>query len=141
MLSQPLEQASACQTTTQQSILIVEDDPSLADVLSIRLKTQGFRTTIANRGQLGLTLARTDKPHLILLDLCLPDMDGFTVCQQLADEEETSEIPVIIVSGMERPDIVRRCRAAGCRYFIRKPYDPNALLTLIRQAIDEAEAA
>jgi len=141
MFSQPLEQELACEATTRPSILIVEDDASIADVLSIRLNTQGFQTTIANHGQLGLTLARTDKPQLILLDLGLPDIDGYTVCQQLADEEETAEIPVIILSGMEGPDIIRRCRAAGCRYFIRKPYDPNALLTLIRQAIDEAEAA
>ncbi len=73
-----------------------------------------------------------------MLDLRLPDADGFEVCQQLADSPETCAIPVIILSGLEEPDILRRCRAAGCQFFLRKPYDPNALLTLIRQSIDDA---
>jgi CheY-like chemotaxis protein len=79
-----------------------------------------------------------DRPSLIVLDLRLPDTDGFSVCSQLVDDPATSEIPVIILSGMERPDIIRQSRAAGCQYFVRKPYDPNALLILIRQAIDES---
>jgi CheY-like chemotaxis protein len=72
---------------------------------------------------------------LILLDLRLPDLDGFTLCRELVDAPETCDIPVIILSGMERPDIIRRCRAAGSQYFVRKPYDPNALLVLIHEAL------
>ena len=53
------------------------------------------------------------------------------------DSSETWDIPVIIVSGRDEPDIVRQCRAAGCRFFVHKPYDPNALLILIRQALDD----
>ncbi len=139
MLSQPLEKTSTTRRGAKpQSILIVDDDEAAADVLSLRLNRQGFETTIAENGQLGLALARAEKPSAILLDLRLPDMDGFALCQELVDDEPTCEIPVIIVSGMEHPDIIRRSRAAGCQYYLRKPYDPNALLTLIRQAIDEA---
>jgi two-component system response regulator RpaA len=139
MLSRPLEQeATTTRGSTAHTILIVDDDEAAADVLSLRLSQQGFETTTAENGTLGLALARTERPSVILLDLRLPDMDGFELCQSLVDDEETSEIPVIIVSGLERPDVIRRSRAAGCHYYIRKPYDPNALLTLIRQAIDEA---
>ena len=119
-------------------ILIVDDDEIMADVLSVRLSQQGFRTTIAENGEQALAMARVERPHVILLDLRLPDVDGFEVCRELSDSEETSEIPVIIVSGLEHPDVIRRSRAAGCHYYLRKPYDPNALLTLIQQAIDEA---
>jgi CheY-like chemotaxis protein len=87
---------------------------------------------------LARALAQAEKPDLVLLDLGLPDVDGFELCQQLVDDETTCEIPIIILSGMENSDIVRRCRAAGCRYFVHKPYDPNALLTLIQQAIEES---
>ncbi len=118
-------------------ILIVDDDDSLADVLSHRLEQQGFETITAETGQSGLAKARCDRPALIVLDLQLPDIDGFTICEQLADSAETCAIPVIILSGMERPDILRRCRAAGGHFFIHKPYDPNVLLILIRQAIQE----
>jgi CheY-like chemotaxis protein len=119
-------------------ILIVDDDEIMADVLSVRLGQQGFQTTIAENGEQALSLARVERPSVILLDLRLPDVDGFEVCRELSDNEETSDIPVIVVSGLEHPDVIRRSRAAGCHYYLRKPYDPNALLTLIQQAIDEA---
>ena len=82
--------------------------------------------------------ARLDPPDLVLLDLRLPTSDGLSVCQQLTDAPETCGIPVIIVSGMERPDIVRRSRAVGCQYFVRKPYDPSALLVLVEHALAES---
>ncbi len=122
----------------RDSILIVDDDDALADVLSRRLKQQGFDAITADSGKTGLAKARSDRPTLIVLDLRLPDTDGFAICEQLADAPSTCSIPVIILSGMEQPDILRRCRAAGCHYFVRKPYDPNALLILIRQAIQES---
>ncbi|HUT13567.1 MAG TPA: response regulator [Thermoguttaceae bacterium] len=124
----------------RQSILIVDDDDTLTDVLSRRLQQQGFATMTANSGRSGLGIAQSVRPALIVLDLRLPDSDGFAVCKQLADSPETCDIPVIILSGLEQPGILRRCRAAGCCYFLRKPYDPNAMLILIRQAIREASA-
>ena len=77
----------------------------------------------------------------MLLDLQLPDQSGLDVCQELADGPETAGTPVIVLSGMSRPDIIRRSRAAGCQFYVRKPYDPNVLLLLIRQALDEANGA
>ncbi len=125
----------------RQSILIIDDDEVLSDVLARRLQQQGFDTLTADSGRCGLARARADQPSLILLDLRLPDADGITICEQLADDLETCAIPVIILTGMERPDILRRCRAAGCHYYLRKPYDPNALLILIRQAITDAHGS
>jgi CheY-like chemotaxis protein len=123
------------------SILIIDDDEVLSDVLSRRLQQQGFDALTADSGQFGLARARADQPSLILLDLRLPDADGITICEQLADDLETCAIPVIILTGMERPDILRRCRAAGCHYYLRKPYDPNALLVLVRQAITDTHGS
>jgi len=123
------------------SILIIDDDEVLSDVLSRRLQQQGFDALTADSGQCGLARARADQPSLILLDLRLPDADGITICEQLADDLETCSIPVIILTGMERPDILRRCRAAGCHYYLRKPYDPNALLVLVRQAITDTHGS
>ncbi|MHC4176486.1 MAG: response regulator [Planctomycetota bacterium] len=136
-----LEQAELAPVAAQKRpmILIVDDDDCLADVLSHRLKQQGFDTVTAETGQSGLAKARSGRPALIVLDLQLPDIDGFTICEQLADSPETCTIPVIILSGTERPDILGRCRAAGGHYYVRKPYDPNVLLILIRQAISETE--
>jgi CheY-like chemotaxis protein len=134
---EPLEAESAS-VQKRHTILIVDDDEALAEALSRRLKQQGFDTLTADCGRAGLAQAKSDRPSLIVLDVRLPDIDGLAICQQLADSPETCGIPVIILSGMARPDIIRRSRAAGCTYFVRKPYDPNAMLVLIRQAIDEA---
>lgn len=122
-----------------QRILIIDDDESMVDVLSRRLSRQGYQVLVARNGDEGREMAHSRLPQLILLDLRLPDADGFVICQELADSSDTCAIPVIILSGMERPDIIRRSRAAGCQYFVRKPYDPNALLILVRHAMGESQ--
>jgi len=137
LLNQP--QSKLADAHPRRTILIVDDDEALAEVLAYRLTQQGFETLSTGLGKRGLALARSERPDLIILDLRLPDVEGFTVCQELADSPRTCNIPVLILSGMERPDIVRRSRLAGCCYFVRKPYDPNALLVLIRQALAESE--
>lgn len=132
-----VSQLQPCESGTdrRQSILIVDDDPFQVETLSMRLQRQGFVTISAHEGQRGLNLARERRPDLVLLDLRLPDLDGLEVCGELVDSPETCHIPIIILSGVSQPDIVRSARAAGCEYFIGKPYDPNALLTLIQHAL------
>ncbi len=119
----------------RHSVLIIDDDDTLSEVLSYRLKQQGFATQAAYSGDVGLSKAKADPPSAIILDLGLPDADGLSICEQLTDSPETSSVPILILSGREQPGLVRRCRTAGCHYFLRKPYDPNALLVLVRQAI------
>jgi DNA-binding response OmpR family regulator len=119
----------------RHTVLIIDDDDTLSEVLSHRLKQQGFATQAAYSGSAGLTKAKAEPPAAIILDLGLPDADGLTICEQLTDSPETCSVPILILSGKEQPGLVRRCRAAGCHYFLRKPYDPNALLVLVRQAI------
>jgi DNA-binding response OmpR family regulator len=134
--SATLERPQSAPVVDQRhTILIIDDDDTLSDVLCHRLKEQGLHTVAAYSGTDGLAKAKAEPPSLIVLDLCLPDTDGLNVCEQLADAAETCAVPVIILSGLDQPGLVRRCRAAGCHFFLRKPYDPNALLLLIRAAI------
>ena len=67
----------------------------------------------------------------------LPDIDGLQIARRLTSDAETWVIPLILLSGTDSPDIIRNARAAGCQYFIRKPYDPNALLLLAESALKE----
>jgi CheY-like chemotaxis protein len=124
----------------RSSILIIDDDEVLHEVLSRRLQKQGFEILTAASGGRGLEVARHHRPDLILLDLRLPDRDGLEVCAQLADDAETCFIPVIVLTGLEGPDIIRRSRSAGCHFFLHKPFDPNALLALIRQALQDVRS-
>ena len=139
MWDQPVAvlETSANQAQQVREILIIEDDASQREVLSLRLNSQGFKTLEASNAMDGLRLAEQRRPHLVLLDVRLPDIDGFRVCRHLDENPDTCKIPVIMLSGMERPDIIRRARRAGCHYFVRKPYDPNALLILVEQAMIE----
>ena len=136
MFGQPLPETQPEQGSGERKkVLIVDDDPDMGELLCDRLQELGYEALHSCTGEEGLLLAYRNSPDLILLDLRLPGIDGLTVCQMLADDEETAGIPVIIVSGMEAPNLIRRTRAAGSRFFLRKPYDPNALLVLIDHAL------
>ena len=121
--------------TPRGEILIIDDDRDQTDVLAHRLQKLGFTAATANEGRSGLRKAHTQHPDLVLLDLNLPDIDGFEVCREIADSPDTCGMPVIVISGKDGENIVRDCRAAGSEFFIRKPYDPNVLLAVIEQAI------
>lgn len=118
-----------------RQILIVDGNPDQASILAIGLEKQGFETLHVQSGQAALAAAERSRPHLVIMDLRLPDMDGLRVCERLADGPSTCGVPIILLSGMTRPDIIRCSRAAGCKYYVRKPYDPNALLTLIQHSL------
>ena len=120
----------------RELILIVDDDEVQAETLAHCLQRQGFRTEVRTEGKAAMQWALRHQPDLVVLDLRLPDVYGLEVCEHLVDSPRTCGTPVIIVSGVEQPDLVRQCRAAGSTYFLHKPYDPNALLSLIRCALD-----
>ncbi len=123
-----------------QVILLIEDDLDQQLVLIHRLESQGFQAIPASSASRGMELARSVRPDLILLDVNLPDQDGFDLCGQLADDAELSCVPVIMLSGAERPNAVRQARQSGSQFFVRKPYDPNALLVLIQNALREGDS-
>jgi CheY-like chemotaxis protein len=132
---QPVEVASQ----RPKSILIVDDDATQVEALARRFESLGYRTLQTNQGQHGIVLAESHHPDVVLLDLRLPDVTGFQVCEHLSSQPGTCDIPIIIVSAVEQADIVRRSRAAGCRYYLRKPYDPNSLLCLVEHALQDSD--
>lgn len=133
-LTEPEEERAT--PDSPRRILVVDDDADQLAALAYRLRKLGYDAASANSGQQAIESATSMVPDLVLLDLCLPDIDGFDVCEKLGDSTTTCGVPVIILSGMETEDVVRRSRNAGCAYYLRKPYDPNVLLTLIQNALD-----
>jgi CheY-like chemotaxis protein len=119
-----------------KTVLIVDDDESQVAALDHRLRRLGFSVVSTGLGEEALRLVLDRRPDAVLLDLRLPDIEGFEVCERLADDPCTCGIPVIILSALERPDIVRHSRSVGCDYYLRKPYDPNVLLTLLERALE-----
>lgn len=120
-------------------ILIVEDDADQREWLEYRFRLLGFETYMAATGTEGFELARRQRPDVVVLDAWLPDLDGREICRRLVDDAGTCDIPVILVSGLEQGDLVRSARRAGCRFFLKKPYDPNALLALVECALQRSQ--
>ncbi len=119
----------------RQRILAIDDDRDQVETMAYALRRQGFDVLTAHSIQAGRMAVDVYRPHLIILDIRLPDGCGLELCQDLADDTARCHIPVIVLSGMERSGVVRQARAAGCHFFLRKPYDPNALLLLAENAI------
>lgn len=122
---------STTQTLQPPRVLIVEDDPDVAASLCEHLASQGVSVLHSATGSTVPKLVEQLQPNLVLLDLRLPDADGFDVCRRLMNGEATAGVPIILLSGMEGAGLVRRARQAGARFFLRKPYDPDVLMLLV----------
>lgn len=123
------------------AILIIEDDRDAARILELSLKREGCSTFTASNGFEGLKLAQTQHPDLVLLDLMLPGIDGFEVCNRLRADPATISLPVIIVSA--KPQMADRQMAAkvGANGYFTKPYRPSELMAAVRALVDKQPPA
>jgi len=133
-------EVATCESPQRRRILIIDDDPSQTEVLAYSFQQQGFLPIVVHSGTEGLALARSERPDVILLDIEMPGTNGLEICRELNDDPKTCGIPIVMLSGTDRSDVIRQCRMAGCQFFVGKPYDPNALLTLANVAIEESKA-
>lgn len=114
-------------------ILIIEDDRFLRELLVQRLLKEGYETQEAGDGQEGLKKAQEEKPDLILLDLILPQVDGFEVLRQIKENKETSSIPVIIFSNLgQSEDIDRGLKLGAIDYLIKARFTPGEIVEKIK---------
>jgi len=116
-----------------KTILLVDDAPSILQVLNATLK-QKYKTKVAVSGEKALKIASRDpKPDLILLDIMMPEMDGFEVCKRLKEDPETQDIPVIFLSGKDSPGDRSKGLSLGAVDFIEKPIDVDMVCIWIEQ--------
>jgi DNA-binding response OmpR family regulator len=110
-------------------------------MLRLQFKEEGFATATATNGVEAVRKARALVPDLILLDVMLPELDGFAVCELLRKDLSTRDIPIIMVSGLSGQ--MPRCAGieAGATDFVTKPVTPSALVTRVRQIFEQRAAA
>ncbi len=123
-----------------QRILIVDDEHDFIELLQYKLAGNGYELIVANDGVHALSQARTQKPHLILLDILLPDLDGLSVCEILRRQPATRKIPVIFMSALTG-DITRRTTTMHAEDFFTKPLDLNRLEKRIHELLNPAPLA
>jgi CheY-like chemotaxis protein len=111
-------------------ILVVDDEPSVRAMVlaSIRVKATRYSAVEAGNATDALAQARLHRPDLVLLDVALPDHDGFWVCRTLKTDTQTSHIPVIMLTAMGLPSDREQALKAGADGYIVKPFSPRALL-------------
>src|SRR5512137_576013 len=117
-------------------ILCIEDDQEMIDLIRLILNRRGFVVKGANGGKEGLEQIRKDRPDLVLLDLMMPDMDGWEVYQQMKADESTKDIPVIVVTAKAQSiDKVLGLHIAKVDDYIAKPFSPQDLMSSVEKVL------
>jgi two-component system KDP operon response regulator KdpE len=121
------------------SVLVVDDEPVLLRLLEVNLRIAGFAVRTAATGA-GALEAAGDRPDAIVLDLGLPDMDGWEVVERLRALNDLAETPVIVLSGTDRDATDDRGYAASVHAFLTKPVEPGDLVGAVRRALSRTDA-
>lgn len=118
----------------KKKILIIDDEVDIVKLLEIRLKTEDYYVMPLYTSGRSLEVAKREKPDLVLLDISMPDKDGYEVCRELKGDEETRNIPVILYTAQtdEKKHIKDKYKSVGAEDYILKPFEEDMLLSKIR---------
>jgi len=120
-----------------KTILFIEDELALQKTFRETLKKEGYEMVSALDGETGLKLAKSEKPDLILLDLILPKVTGFEVLKKLKEDEETKEIPVIVLTNLEEiEDIDKVIELGATTYLVKAQYSLEEVVEKIKKALE-----
>jgi DNA-binding response OmpR family regulator len=116
-------------------ILVVEDDQDIRQLLHLRLSAAGYETAFATDAATALSVARKEKPNLIVLDIGLPAGDGFLVMERLKSFPELEMVPIVVITARD-PSEGERAVELGARSYFHKPFESSELIEEIRQALE-----
>jgi DNA-binding response OmpR family regulator len=117
-------------------VLICDDEPHIVESLSYLVKREGYDAVIATDGEEGLRKAREDRPDLILLDIMMPKLSGFDVCEKLKRDEKTKDIYIIILTARGEEADEFKGRELGADEFITKPFSPRQVRGRLHEILD-----
>jgi CheY-like chemotaxis protein len=120
-------------------VLVVEDEPENQLAIQVILTVEGFEVVSVEDGRLALRMAKEQRPDLILLDVMMPEINGFEVLAQLRHDEEMKSIPVIMLTALAQRSDVAKAVEAGVDDYVAKPFEPDDLIERIRKAIVKRE--
>ena len=123
-----------------KKILVIDDLPENVFLLQDRLESEGYEVITAYEGKSGLNKAISEQPDLILLDIMMPDITGLDVCKKLVNNEETSHIPIILVTAKIEAEDIKEGLEAGAFDYIKKPFNRIELLARVKSALKLSDA-
>ncbi|UCG35811.1 MAG: response regulator [Candidatus Omnitrophota bacterium] len=115
----------------KKKILLVDDEPQLVDTLKLRLEANDYEVVIAYDGNQALERVRSEQPDLIVLDLLLPKLDGYTVCGLLKRDSKHAHIPIVMLTARTQEADIKMGKEVGADEYITKPFEPKILLEKI----------
>lgn len=118
-----------------QSVLVVDDEPTARSMLRLILVRAGFEVREAKDGYEALEQVERNVPDVMLLDIMMPGMDGFTVCQILREQESTVDLPIIMLSARADPESVNTGLRVGATKYLTKPVTPDELTRHVREVL------
>lgn len=120
-----------------KKILIVEDDKFLRELITKKLKEEGYDTVGAGDGEEGIEKAKKDSPDMILLDLILPGIDGFEVLSKIKDDPSVSSIPVVILSNLgQREEVEKGLKLGAVDYMIKAHFTPGEITDKVKSVLE-----
>lgn len=118
-------------------IIIIENDKFLSDIYKTKFELEGFKVTAINDGEKGLKAIQTKKPDIVLLDVLLPKLDGFTILQMLKKDETTKDIPVVILTCLGQKEDVQKGLAMGAAdYLIKAHFKPAETVEKVKKLLN-----
>ncbi|MEK7067071.1 MAG: response regulator [Patescibacteria group bacterium] len=130
------EESLDIQSGSGFTVLLVEDDKFLRDLLMRKLENENLKVEVASNGKEVFDKARECKPKLILLDLILPDMDGFQILDNLKQNAESKDIPVLVLSNLGQKDDIEKCMELGAAdYLIKAHFTPRDIVAKIKKLL------
>jgi two-component system, OmpR family, alkaline phosphatase synthesis response regulator PhoP len=126
---------------TKPVILVVEDEEDILEVVEYNLKKEGFVVHSASTGEEGLRQARQLKPHVLILDLMLPGIDGFDICKLLKSDNDTHDIIILILSAKGEEEDVVKGLEIGADDYLTKPFSPRVLSARVRTLLRRAQTS
>ncbi len=120
---------------SKKKILVVDDEPELVDMVKMRLEAGNYRVSTASDGEEALEKAKKEKPDLILLDISMPNKDGYTFLREAKKNESIKDIPVIILTAFSKMEDLFEIE--GVKDYIMKPFDGQQLLEKINKYLEE----
>ena len=117
----------------RQRVFLVDDDPTLLEVLTTALNLEELDVVPASDGETALRIAADGAVDVVVCDVGMPDPDGLEVCRRLKTDPRTEDLPVILLTGRDTDEDRSRGLAAGCDAYVTKPFSPLELLELIRR--------
>lgn len=116
-------------------VLLVEDEPLILRLLQVNLRLEGFEVDACSDGEEALLRAEATPPDAVILDVLLPGMNGFEVCERLRGHPATASVPIVMVTAQAQDEDRARGYALGVQEYVTKPFEPSELVATVRRLI------